>query len=145
MTTTFRTTRRVEFADTDLAGIVHFSNFFRFMESAEVDYLHALGLSVRFEWEGQRLGFPRVSATCDYFRPVTFEDVLEVLVSLERIGLKSVTYGFEFQKQGEAVARGKVTAVCCRIAPDRGLTAVEIPPTLRLRLEESRQAPGEGL
>ena len=43
MSIVFRTTRRVELADTDMAGIVHFANFFRFMESAEVDFLRASG------------------------------------------------------------------------------------------------------
>ncbi len=46
MTTPFTTTRRVEFGDTDMAGIMHFANFFRFMESAEIDFLQSLGLSV---------------------------------------------------------------------------------------------------
>jgi acyl-CoA thioester hydrolase len=141
----FRTRRRVEFADTDMAGIVHFSNFFRFMESAEVDLLHSLGLSVRLEWEGVQLGFPRVSAACDFLRPVTFEDVLEVLVRVDKVGRKSITYAFEFLKGGEPVARGKVTTVCCRVLPDRSLESVEIPASLRRRLEETRQhAPGDG-
>ena len=47
MSTPFRTTRRIEFADTEMAGIVHFANFFRFMEAAEVEFLRSRGLSVR--------------------------------------------------------------------------------------------------
>ena len=39
MATPFRVTRRVEFHETDMAGIVHFSNFFRYMEFAEVEFL----------------------------------------------------------------------------------------------------------
>ena len=46
MTQPFRTTRRVEFGDTDMAGIAHFANFFRYMEAAETDFLLARGLSV---------------------------------------------------------------------------------------------------
>src|ERR1043166_4389179 len=56
-----RTTRRIEFGDTDMAGIVHFSNFFRFMESAECEFLRQRGLSVKMLWEGRQIGFPRVS------------------------------------------------------------------------------------
>ena len=41
----FRATRRIEFCDTDMAGMVHFSNFFRFMEFAEQEFLRARGLS----------------------------------------------------------------------------------------------------
>src|SRR5207302_9169495 len=98
MTEPFRTTRRIEFADTDMAGIVHFANFFRFMEAAEVEFLRSRGVSVALTWEGRKLGFPRVSATCDYASPARFEDVLDVLVSLKRIGSKSVTYEFQFVK-----------------------------------------------
>src|SRR6476646_2413962 len=108
----FHTTRRIEFGDTDMAGIVHFSNFFRFMEAAECAFLRSRGLSVKLKWEGQTIGFPRVAASCDYLKPVRFEDVLDVAVSIERIGQKSVTDGFEFSKDGWAVARGKVTSCC---------------------------------
>ena len=73
MAALFRTTRRVEFADTDMAGIVHFANFFRFMESAEVEFLRTRGLSVALTWEGEKIGFPRVSASCDYFHPARFD------------------------------------------------------------------------
>src|SRR5215471_18705847 len=103
MTTPFRTTQRVEFADTDMAGIVHFANFFRFMEAAEVEFLRARGLSVKMTWDGLALGFPRVSASCDYLRPARFEDVLDISVRVQKIGRKSVTYAFEFAKDGEVL------------------------------------------
>src|SRR3954468_12285601 len=92
--------RRVEFVDTDMAGIVHFSNFFRWMESAEVEFLRSLGLSVKLAWEGVPLGFPRVSAACDYVRPARFEDILQIAVTLAKVGRKSVTYAFEFAVAG---------------------------------------------
>jgi acyl-CoA thioester hydrolase len=133
--TVFRTTRRIEFADTDMAGIVHFSNFFRFMESAEVEFLRSRGLSVALPWEGEKIGFPRVSAACDYVRPVRFEDLLDVTVRIVKIGRKSVTYGFEFSKDGEVVARGQVSSVCCRVLDDHKLESREIPASFRERLE----------
>ncbi len=134
MSEPFHTRRRVEFADTDLAGIAHFSNFFRWMESAEVDFLSNRGLNVDLGWDGRRLGFPRVSASCDYLRPVTFMDVVEITVRLERLGAKSVTYAFEFSKGGEPVARGRVTSVCCVFVPGTGIEAVEIPEGIRAKL-----------
>ena len=134
MTEPFRTSRRVEFADTDMAGIAHFSNFFRWMESAEVDFLAGRGLNVDLGWEGGHLGFPRVSASCDFFKPVTFMDVVEIAVRLERVGAKSVTYAFEFSKAGEPVARGRVTSVCCLVSREGGIEAVEIPEGIRAKL-----------
>jgi acyl-CoA thioester hydrolase len=134
MTEPFRTSRRVEFADTDMAGIAHFSNFFRWMESAEVDFLAGRGLNVALGWDGRQLGFPRVSASCDYLRPVTFMDVIDIAVRLERVGAKSVTYAFEFSKGGEPVARGRVTSVCCLVSAGHGIEAVEIPEGIRAKL-----------
>ena len=119
MANVFRTTRRIEFADTDMAGIVHFANFFRYMEAAEVEFLRARGLSVKLVWEGQSLGFPRVSASCDFLRPARFEDVLDVAVQVEKVGKKSVTYAFEFSLHGEVIARGKVSSVCCLVQENR--------------------------
>src|SRR5262249_13127236 len=133
--TPFRTTHRVEFHETDMAGIVHFSNFFRFMECAEVEFLRARGLSVALPWEGESIGFPRVSATCDYVKAASFEEVLDVTVTIERIGEKSVTYAFEFSRGGETLARGKVTSVCCRIAAGHHLDSIPIPASYRARLE----------
>lgn len=141
MDVAFRTTRRVEFADTDMAGIVHFANFFRYMEAAEVEFLRERGLSVKLEWEGMAIGFPRVSATCDFVSPARFQDVLDIAVTVKNVGRKSVTYGFEFTKEGKAVARGQVTAVCCRIQVGKELEAMEIPATLRARLEACNPAP----
>ena len=78
MAATFRTTRLVEFGDTDMAGIVHFARFFEYMEAAEHALLRSLGLSVVMDWEGEPISFPRVSASCDYFRPARFEDLLTI-------------------------------------------------------------------
>ena len=130
----YHTTRRIEFADTDMAGIVHFANFFRFMEAAEVEFLRARGLSVHMVWEDLPLGFPRVSASCDYLRPVFFEDVLDSAVTLENLGRKSVTYAFEFSRGGTVIARGRLASVCGRVREDRRLESMEIPAALRQRL-----------
>ena len=133
---TFTTTRRVEFGDTDMAGIMHFSNFFRFMEAAESDFLRSLGLSVSWFADGVKLGFPRVSATCDFQKPAKFQDVLTIAVTLEKLGTKSVSYRFDFSNQrGEPLAVGRITAVCCRtLGPDH-VESLEIPADIRAKLE----------
>jgi YbgC/YbaW family acyl-CoA thioester hydrolase len=131
----FRTTRRVEFYDTDMAGIVHFSNFFRFMESVEVEFLRSLGVSVRLPWGPEMIGFPRVSASCDYLRPARFEDLLDVTVTVDKVGRSSVAYAFEFGKDGEVIARGKITAVCCRVEGDK-FESTPIPDEIRELLEK---------
>jgi len=134
MATPFISRRRVEFHDTDMAGIVHFSNFFRYMEVAEVEFLRERGLGVTWRTEGRRIGFPRVSASCDFFKPIRFEDEVEIAVTVERVGAKSVTYSHEFRLGGEVVARGKVTACCVRVHDDNRFESLEIPDDIRAKL-----------
>ncbi len=136
MTKLFHTTRRVEFGETDLAGVVHFANFFRYMESAEVEFLRSRGVSVRLKWEGQEIGFPRVSVSCDYYRPAFFQDVIDIDISLDRIGDKSVTYVFEFSRDGTLLARGSITSVCCRVLAEQKFESMAIPQSYRDRIEK---------
>lgn len=133
----YRTTRRIEFVDTDMAGIVHFSNFFRFMEAAEQEFLRSLDLSVCGTWEGKPVSLPRVAAACDYLRPARFEDVLDIEMSIRNLGRKSLTYGFEFFQGGAVIARGHITAVCCRVVGDNQLQSIELPDGMRHKLEQA--------
>ncbi|AMV28359.1 1,4-dihydroxy-2-naphthoyl-CoA hydrolase [Gemmata sp. SH-PL17] len=136
MTTPFSITRRVEFGDTDMAGIMHFSNFFRFMEVAETDFLRARGLSVSWIEDGVKWGFPRVSVTCDYQKPAKFSDVLTIAVRLEKLGKKSVGYRFDFTNQrGEPIAVGRMTSVYCRGTNSDQIESLEIPARVREILE----------
>jgi YbgC/YbaW family acyl-CoA thioester hydrolase len=134
MSTPFTTTRRVEFGDTDMAGIMHFANFFRFMESAETDFLRSRGLTVAWTENGVKYGFPRVSAACDYQAPVKFGDVLTIAVTIEKVGKKSVGYRFEFSRDGTPLATGRITSVYCRAATG-GMESLAIPAEVRAKLE----------
>jgi YbgC/YbaW family acyl-CoA thioester hydrolase len=138
----FRTTRIVEFGDTDMAGIVHFAMFFRYMEAAEHAFLRSRGLSVTMVWEGEKIGVPRVSASCDYLRPARFGDELTITVEVTRVGRSSVSYAFEFVKGEEAVARGQITAVFCRFGAQGQMESWEVPAAIRGRLQRTAK-PGE--
>lgn len=133
--TPFQTTRRVEFGDTDMAGIVHFSNFFRYMEAAETDFLRSRGLSVTWEQDGERFGFPRVSAACDYSSPARFGDVLTVAVTVEKVGRKSVSFRYDFTRGGTPLAVGRMTAVYSRKGGRSEIETLVIPPDVRAKLE----------
>jgi len=136
-----RTSRRVEFADTDMAGIVHFARFFVYMETAEHELFTALGTPPFFVDAGRPVCWPRVSATCDYLAPARFGDVLDVHLKVAKKGRSSLTYAIDFSRQGQPIARGRVTAVCCRMDGPEGIRSIPIPGFLADRLEE---APEEG-
>ena len=130
----YHTKRRIEFSDTDLAGIVHFSRFFVFMETVEHQFLRSLGTSVSTEWDGNRIGWPRLAASCEYFHPVKFEDVLDIHLTVARKGTTSITYQFVFTKGEIEVARGQVTAACCICNPGEKLKAIPIPDFIAERI-----------
>ncbi|MFO0812731.1 MAG: thioesterase family protein [Gemmatales bacterium] len=134
MAVVYRTQRRVEFSDTDMAGIVHFARFFLWMEHVEQEFLRSLGLSVSMVYEGVPMGFPRVSARCDYVSTVTFEDVMDIEIEIEKIGTKSISYLFHFMKAGKTVARGNLVACCCRKNAERKMEGIPIPDSFRAKL-----------
>ncbi len=140
----FSTTRRVEFRDTDAAGIVHFSAFFPMMESAEHEMLRSLGMSVLPKESGEpgvpAVTWPRIAASCVYASAARFEDLLTVTVRVARIGTTSVEYHFRFTRDDCLVADGTMTAVCCRLIhtppaggsePETRLEKTPIPDSIR--------------
>ena len=132
----FKTERKVEFADTDMGGIVHFSRYLIFMETAEHQFLEAIGSSVAIELDGQPIGWPRVSVGCEYRGPARFGDLLDIEVVVGRKGRKSMSYEFTFSRAGEELAHGKMTSVCCVLDPSDGIRSIEIPKFIADKIDE---------
>jgi len=145
--------RRVEFRDTDAAGIAHFSTFFVWMESAEHELLRQAGVPLvevvteplhgavgKADEPPGTYSWPRVSAACDYKSAVRFNDELDIAVGLESIGRSSVTWTFRFEQAGRWIAQGRVVAVRCLLRPGLAPAAVPIPSSVQKRLEPYRIA-----
>jgi 4-hydroxybenzoyl-CoA thioesterase/acyl-CoA thioester hydrolase len=135
MATKFVTTRRVEFSDTDAAGIMHFAAFFRMMEQAEHELLRSLGLSVVMHDATGKISWPRVNAKCDFQSAARFEELLEIEVRIARLGKSSVTYSHRFLRGGEQLATGEITAVCCRIREGKLPKSIAVPASMVKKLK----------
>jgi acyl-CoA thioester hydrolase len=140
---TFKLTRQVEFSDTDVAGIMHFSNFFRYMEAAEHAFFRSLGTSIHLA--GSNLGWPRVHAGCDFKYPLRFEDLVEIRLLVSEKKKKSLVYTFIFRKLNEQpvreVARGTLVVACVkRYKPGGKMRGIPIPKAIADKIEV---APGE--
>lgn len=136
----FKAVRQVEFSETDMAGIVHFSNFFRYMETAEHSFYRSLGFSVNLRTYDPPLGFPRVHAECDYKKPLRFEDELEIHLLVKEKRSRVLTYFFRFSRanesrESELVATGLLTVVCVAHATSGKMEAVSIPEELARKIE----------
>jgi acyl-CoA thioester hydrolase len=134
----------VQFAETDLAGMVHFANFFRYMEEAEHALWRAAGMSIDSPSLAptgggagsphQHLKWPRVSAAFDFKRPLRFEDEFEVLVGIATVTTRTIQYNHTVRRGDVTIGVGTVTAACVQLGPDHMLKAVEIPADIIARL-----------
>ena len=126
----FKAVRRVEFSETDMAGIMHYSNYFRFMETSEHAFFRSLGTSIM---DGT-VGWPRVHAECDFKMPLRFEDEVEIHLLVSEKKSKSLSYLFKFRKLNATppveVARGSLTVVCVTMGAAGKMTASPIPKTI---------------
>src|SRR6516225_727746 len=108
----FTFTRRVQFFDTDMAGIVHFANFYRFMEEAEHEMFRSLGFKiVEKQPDGSVLGWPRVQASCRFEAPAYYDDLIEIDITIARVGVKSLTMSFIFRRGTTRLATGDLKTV----------------------------------
>lgn len=142
----FTCRRRVEFADTDVAGIMHFSNFYRFMEVAEHAFYRSLGFSVHpfrkeEEGKGPHVGWPRVHASADFRLPLHFEEEVEIELLVEEVRDKTIGYFFQFWKNPDSgedrvvAATGRFTVVCVTFDEEsRRMKAVAIPDEWREKI-----------
>jgi len=123
----------VLFYETDAAGIVHFSCFFRYMEEAEHALWREAGLSIAPE--GAPVGFPRVSASFDFRRPLYFEDQFEIAIDVVEITAKTIRYTATITRDQTEIAIGTMTAMCVSRNPGGRMKSVEIPREIADRFQ----------
>lgn len=99
---------RVRFYETDMAGIVHHSNYIRWFELGRVEYLRANDFDLKKLID---LGYmtPILSVQCDYKTAISFDDELILETRLLKITRTRATFGFRLLKEadGKLVATGK--------------------------------------
>lgn len=128
----FRYRRRVHFAETDLAGIAHFSTYFRYLEEAEHALWRAAGLTIARA--GEETGWPRVAAAFDYKAPLRFEDEFEVTVEIANVSRRSIQYAFTVRRGATIIGRGTMTSVAVRYGPGDAMTPIDVPADVVARL-----------
>jgi YbgC/YbaW family acyl-CoA thioester hydrolase len=130
----------VQFAETDLAGIVHFSWYFRYMEEAEHALWRAAGLSIARA--DDPLGWPRVAAAFDYKSPLKFDDEFVVLVRIAAVTRRTIRYGFSLQRDGNTIGTGTLTAASTLKRSGGSMESIELPPDILERLRSVLESAG---
>ena len=129
----FRQQVRVRWVDTDASRRIHYTAMFRFFEVAESEFMRSLGFtSARFREMG--LDLPRVHVSCDFKVPILHDELLQMGVSVERVGNTSVTLRYVAEKEdGTAAAEGRMTFVTVSLESGR---PVAVPDELRQALSK---------
>jgi YbgC/YbaW family acyl-CoA thioester hydrolase len=120
--------RRVQFPETDASGIVHFTNFFKYVEEAEHSMWRAAGQSIAQPQTG--IGWPRVAASFEFRKPLRFEDEFDVHIRVAEKTRKTIRYSAELRKDGEVHATGSLTIICVVRRPGEPVRARDIPPEI---------------
>jgi len=134
----FRYRRRVQFAETDMIGIVHFSVFLRYMEEAEHALWRAAGLTIARP--GDETGWPRLAATVDFKSPLRFEEEFDVGVRIAETTRRSLRYEFTITRGDTAIATGTITTAFVSRRPGEPMKALDLPADIvgKLRVAAER-------
>ena len=129
----YRFTRRVQFYETDAAGIVHFSWFFRYMEEAEHALWREAGISIHPP--DAEIGWPRVAASFAYHRALGFEQEFEVRLRIAEMTKKTIRYTCVLAQGESRIATGALTIACVSRRPNGPMKAIDIPTDIAARFQ----------
>ena len=122
-----RLKRRVQFYETDMAGIVHFSCYFRYLEEAEHAMWRAAGLSIA---DGSGIGWPRIAASFEYLRPLKFDDEFEVHLRIVGKDARTIRYAGVITSGETRIATGTLVVKCVTNRPGEPMRGANIPPEI---------------
>lgn len=126
-------TIRVYYEDTDMAGVVYYANYLKFIERGRSEALRELGVD-QIAMREAGLVFVVRRLIADYLAPARFEDVLEVATMTEAVRGASVDMIQEVRRDGQALFRAEVRIACMDLSgrPQR------LPTEVRNRLVEAK-------
>ncbi|MBR4468126.1 MAG: acyl-CoA thioesterase [Bacteroidales bacterium] len=98
----------VKYYECDRMGVTHHSNYIRFMEEARVDWLDQLGFGFE-KIEAENVFSPVISITCEYKRPTTFKDVIEIEVNISKMTEMKFDFSYVMRVDGKVVCNAQST------------------------------------
>jgi acyl-CoA thioester hydrolase len=116
---------RVYYEDTDLAGIVYYANYLKFIERGRSEWVRDCGVDQGALRADQGIVFAVRKVDADYLKPAKFDDLLQVTTELVALGGASITLRQEVWRGEERLFTAHVVLVClhetgkpARLSPD---------------------------
>lgn len=129
---------RVYYKDTDMAGIVYYANYLRYIERARSDWVRGLGVDQAALRDGG-LVFAVRRVVADYLAPAHFDELLNVRTAVQSITPARAVLDQQVWRGDQCLFTAQVTIVCLNAAG----RAVRLPA--KLRLGAGNPAPGAAL
>ncbi|MAA74603.1 MAG: thioesterase [Salinisphaeraceae bacterium] len=132
----FSCQQRIDWGDCDEAGVVFYPNYFAWMDAAFHRLCLAAGHSQRSLREDFGVfGTPLVSADCNFRGPATYNETLDVLVSVSHWGASSLGLGYRFERDGRLICEGSEGRVFVKKDAEGRMSKTAIPDAVRTTLE----------
>lgn len=122
---------RIQWWETDAAGIIYFANYYRLMDTVMMEYFMSLPVTMPFKeyWGGQgsqAYDWSMLETTCRYFKTITFADLIDIHLWVAKKTNRTVHFACSFKHEGFEVARGYV--ITCHTAGISGNQKAVMPP-----------------
>lgn len=129
----FKRSFRVHWVDTDTAGVMHFSNFFRYFEACEEEFYRSLSLPLTEVRDRFGVLLPRVEAHCQYKAACRFDELIDVTLIVREVQEKTIIYDFQIMRQsdGKLAAEGFVKCIAVNSEWKAVPLPVEVARTVR--------------
>lgn len=134
----FAATRVLRFGDCDPAGIAYFPRYFDLLNGVVEDWWGAMGHPWKIVFGRRRIGLPTVRFEVEFRAPAFLEDELRFLLSVTRVGGKSVDLDHAVRRDGALLWRASQTLVVTSLETHR---SIAWPDDLRAALVAFQEAP----
>ncbi|HBI04042.1 MAG TPA: acyl-CoA thioesterase [Paenibacillaceae bacterium] len=125
---------KVNWGDTDAAGIVFFPNFYKWIDTAGHEFFGSIGYPSSKLYTEEKIGLPLLETHCEFKSPAFFEDEIELVTKVLEVGNKVIRLSHEFYRGDTLLAKGYVVRAWTNFAVEP-IKAVPIPDSIRQVLE----------
>ncbi len=134
----FKRSFRIYWFDTDAAGVMHFSNFFRYFEACELEFYRSISLPLSVMREKYDIFLPRVEAHCAFKVACRSDDLIDVSLKVREVTEKTITYDFQIFRQDGSMLAADGSITC--IAVNSHWKAVPLPAEVAERIRQTRDS-----
>lgn len=127
---------RVEWGDTDAAGIVFSPNFYKWMDEAIHYYFESIGYPLSKLFREKKIGLPIIESSCKFQKPLYSPENAVIHTTIMELREKSITFNHEFFVGKNKIAEGFQVRALASMDGER-VKAISISEQMREAISRS--------